>query len=265
MLYSTFFGGLDDETDFFLITPLLDYVGGNTVVVAGNTGSTDFETTSAALDRVHGNPEGVSAVDGFVLRLTLDADNSGDVTADPPAPIRPINGAAFSGSGYVTLEWTAVPDPSGIEAYEYQVTPKPDFPENFLHFKGSVKGTSVRLSQPGLVTWFWRVRTADRAGNLSAWSAISTFTLGSTGGAVSVNSVGIFPSSVVGGAPGDGSHLAQRHRAIRRPRGDAVEASAGRLHLRRVAEHAVAGLLSSHCRRCPRVRPRCNSRSPRRR
>jgi hypothetical protein len=204
LLYSTFFGGLDDETDFFLITPLLDYVGGNTVVVAGNTGSTDFETTSAALDRVHGNPEGVSAVDGFVLKLTLDPDNSGDVTADPPTPMRPINGASFSGHGYVTLEWTAVADPSGIEAYEYQVTSKPDFPDGFIHFKGSAKATHVRLSQPGLVTWYWRVRTADRAGNISAWSPISAFTLGATGGAVGVNSVGIFPSAVVGGASATG-------------------------------------------------------------
>jgi hypothetical protein len=198
---ATFFGGLDDETDSFLITPLVDHVSGNTVVVAGATESTDLEITPGALDSTHGNPEGVGAVDGHVLKLTLDADNSGDLTADPPVPIRPINGAGFSGHGYVTLEWTAVSDPSGIEAYEFQMSGKPDFPDGFIHYKGSRKATAVRISEPpGLVTWYWRVRTADRAGNLSAWSPISTFTLGATGGAVGVNSVGIFPSSVVGGA-----------------------------------------------------------------
>ena len=204
LLYSTLFGGLDDETDFFLITPLLDYVSGNTVVVAGVTGSTDLEITPGAFDSTHGNSEAVGTSDAYVLKLALDADASGDLTVDAPVAVRPINGAAFSGSGYVTLEWTTVADPSGIEAYEYQVSPKPDFPDGFLHFKGSVKATNVRLSQPGLVTWFWRVRAADRAGNLSAWSASSSFTPGSTGGAVSVNAVGIHPSSVVGGASATG-------------------------------------------------------------
>ncbi len=204
LLYSTFFGGLDGDTDVYLVTPLLDHVSGNTVVVAGVTGSTDLEITPGALDSTHGNSEAVGTPDAYVLKLALDADASGDLTVDAPIPVRPINGAAFSGSGYVTLEWTTVADPSGIEAYEYQASPKPDFPEGFLHFKGSVKATNVRLSQPGLVTWFWRVRAADRAGNLSAWSATSSFTPGSTGGAVSVNAVGIHPSSVVGGASATG-------------------------------------------------------------
>ena len=246
LLYSTFFGGLDDDTDVFLVTPLLDHVSGNTVVVAGATGSTDLEITPGALDSTHGNSEAVGTPDAYVLKLALDADASGDLTVDAPIPVRPINGAAFSGSGYVTLEWTTVADPSGIEAYEYQASPKPDFPEGFLHFKGSAKATNVRLSQPGLVTWFWRVRAADRAGNLSAWSATSSFTPGSTGGAVSVNAVGIHPSNVVGGASATGvvwlNGIAPSGGLVR----DAVEASTGRLHLRCVAQRSVAGLDSSH-------------------
>ncbi len=204
LLYSTFFGGLDDDTDAFLVTPLMDYVTGNTVLVAGATGSTDLEITPNAYDPTHGNGEAVGAVDGFVAKLALDADSSGDTTAEPPAPVRPIHGASFSGSGYITLEWTAVPDPSGIEAYEYQVSPKPDFPDGFIHYKGSRNATAVRLPNLGLVTWYWRVRTADRAGNLSAWSASSAFTLGASGGAVSVNSVGVFPANVVGGQAATG-------------------------------------------------------------
>ena len=204
LLYSTFFGGLDDDTDSFLVTPLMDYVSGNTVVVAGATGSTDLEITPNAYDPTHGNGEAVGAVDGYVLKLALDEDTSGDTTAEPPVPMRPINGASFTGSGFVTLEWTAVSDASGIEAYEYQVSPKPDFPDGFIHYKGSRNATAVRLPQVGLVTWYWRVRTADRAGNLSAWSPISTFTLGSTGGSISVNAVGIFPATVVGGQSATG-------------------------------------------------------------
>ena len=55
-----------------------------------------------------------------------------------------------------------------------------------------------------LVQWYWRVRTADRAGNLSAWSSTSTFTLGAAGGKKSVTSVGILPASVVGGDSANG-------------------------------------------------------------
>jgi hypothetical protein len=204
LLYSTFFGGLDDDTDSFWMTPLLDYISGNTVVVAGVTGSTDLETTPGVLDRIHGNPEAVGAGDGYVLKLALDADQSGDLTVDAPLPMRPINGGSFSGSGFVSLEWTSVSDASGIEAYEYQVSPKPDFPDGFIHYKGSSKTNAVRLPQVGLVTWYWRVRTADRAGNLSAWSPISTFTLGTSGGAVSVNAVLVSPPTVVGGGSATG-------------------------------------------------------------
>ena len=202
LLYSTFFGGASDDADLFRITPLIDRVGGNTVLVAGGTGSPDFPTTAGAFQTASGDPPGsVGGGDGYVMKIALDADDSGDLTVDPPALFSPANGATFGRTGFLTLQWSAVSDPSGIEAYHYPMSTRPDFPDNFLAYSGSVRGTSVVLSPPGEVTWFWRVQTADRAGNLSAWSATSTFTLGGGGSAPPVvSSVGTSPTSVIGGS-----------------------------------------------------------------
>jgi hypothetical protein len=48
------------------------------------------------------------------------------------------------------------------------------------------------------------VRTADRAGNLSAWSAVRTFTVSGTAGQPTISSIGVEPTSVIGGAQATG-------------------------------------------------------------
>jgi hypothetical protein len=205
LLYSTFFGGADADDDLFQFTPLLSYVGGNTVIVAGGTGSADFPVSAGTLQDTHGNPEAVGTPDTYVMRLALDTDASGDLSVAAPVPLSPANGSSFARNGYVVLTWSEVSDTSGVDSYEYQVSPKPDFPENFLHYKSSVSGTSARMHESlALIQWYWRVRTADRAGNLSEWSPISTFTLGAADGRKSVTSVGILPSKVVGGESATG-------------------------------------------------------------
>src|SRR6185295_2398439 len=51
-----------------------------------------------------------------------------------------------------------------------------------------------------LGTWFWRVRAADRAGNLGAWSTVNTFTIDAPNPPATLHFMGTYPSSVVGGA-----------------------------------------------------------------
>jgi len=204
LIYSTFFGGNNDDADAHRLTPLMDYVGGNTVLVAGATFSTDFPITPGALDTTHQKAETVGTEDGYALKLTLEPDNTGDLIVDAPVPVSPIDGSTSATSGYVTLEWTPVSDSSGIEAYVYQVSSKPDFPANFIQYKGSVKDTRALLTQLAEVTWYWRVRAADRAGNLSAWSAASSFGLGVAGGSLGVSSIGIDPRNVIGGSSATG-------------------------------------------------------------
>lgn len=210
ILYSTFFGGSDGDEDNFRISPQLAYVTGNTVLVAGSTASSDFPITPGVLDGTFGNPEGGTA-DGYVMRLSLDPDASGDVTVNAPALLSPLNGASTSASGLARLEWTDVLDPSGIEAYSYQVSSKPDFPAGFVQYRGSVSGTEVILPPAGIgegglaiISWFWRVQAADRAGNLSAWSTPSAFSLGVAGARPGVSFVQTYPSSVTGGNSAQG-------------------------------------------------------------
>ena len=199
VLYSTLLGGADGETDANMIPPLLAHVSGNTVMVATVVSSADMRTTVGALDPTHGGTE-----DTYVARLDLGHDAGGDVTAAPPALVAPANGAAFRGGGFVRLEWAPVNDPSGIEAYQYQLSGQPTFPPDSIHYQGSVSTTDAFLGPVASVTWYWRVRTADRAGNLSDWSPTRSFTLGSTGGRVTINSIGAFPSSVPGGSTATG-------------------------------------------------------------
>src|SRR5262249_17087592 len=102
-------------------------------------------------------------------------------------------------------------DPSGIEAYEFQVSVRADFAKDFILYRGAIPGTDVvippSVGNSGglcLCTYFWRVRTADRAGNLSAWSVARTFTVSSSTGQPTISGVAIDPSIVVGGTQATG-------------------------------------------------------------
>jgi hypothetical protein len=105
----------------------------------------------------------------------------------------------------VVFRWNEVSDPSGIEGYVYEIATRPDFAPQFTGYKGSVNSNEVILGTIAIQTpWYWRVRAADRAGNLSAWSATSTFTAGVSGGTPIANFVQIYPSTVVGGNSAQG-------------------------------------------------------------
>ena len=102
-------------------------------------------------------------------------------------------------------------DASGVEAYEFQVSVRSDFAKDFILHRGAIRGTDVvippSVGNTGglcLCTYFWRVRTADRAGNVSAWSATRTFTVSGTAGQPTISDIAIDPSTVVGGAQATG-------------------------------------------------------------
>ncbi|MFQ5973313.1 MAG: hypothetical protein ACE5Q3_13365, partial [Alphaproteobacteria bacterium] len=212
ILYASFFGGSDGEQDTFRISPLLAHAGGNTVIVAGVTDSTDFPVTTAAFDTTHNNPDRRDMPDAYVVRATLEPDASGDLTVDVPVLVSPADGAAFSGNGGLArLEWAAVSDVSGIEAYEFEMSSRSDFHPDFIQYRGSVRETHVVLPPPrtgetglALVPWHWRVRAADAAGNLSDWSLARSFSLGVAGASPSVLLVQISPGSIVGGQSATG-------------------------------------------------------------
>ncbi len=198
--YSTYIGGLyEDCGAVSTVGAKIAYLGGNTIALAGMTGSGDFETTpDAVLQTID---EATDGNNPFVAKLTMAAA-TGDAAVNAPTPISPANNSTTGGSGgVVRFGWTAVDDPSGIEGYVYEVSPKPDFPDGFVHYRGSVNSPELLLESIAINTpWFWRVRAADGAGNLSDWSPTSTFTAGVSGAATIVNFVQTYPTTVTGGS-----------------------------------------------------------------
>lgn len=208
-VYQSFFGGTVGLRDLYDISPQVKYFSGNTVIVSGQTASNDFPITPSAADPVSSNPSGVFN-EGFVTKITLDADASGDVTAAAPTLLSPPDGVTYHNGYLGRLEWTAVTDPSGVETYEFQVAARADFAKNFIGHRGGIAETEVLIPPSvgnsgglSLIPWFWRVRTADRAGNLSAWSAVRSFTISGTTGQPTVSGIGVFPpSGISSGVPG---------------------------------------------------------------
>lgn len=157
------------------------YAGGNSVLVVGETKSPDFPATPGAFDPSFApGPAGFAATrDTFITKLTVTPDASGDLTVAAPTLISPANGAATPNTTNVTLAWNSVADTSGIEAYNYQMSSRPDFPDAYVHYRGSVATNSLSLTSVAQVTWYWRIQAADRAGNLSEWSSPFSFNSGS--------------------------------------------------------------------------------------
>ena len=211
-LYQSFFGGSGGIADNFQTVPQVAYVTGNNVIVSGQTSSNDFPITATAVDPTSSNAIGGGASnEGFVTSIALDPDASGDLTASPPALVSPADAATFHNGLLGRLEWSAVTDPSGVDDYEFQVSVRADFAKDFILFRGAVPATDVIIPPSvgnsgglSLTTFFWRVRTADRAGNLSAWSPARTFTVSPTTGQPTISAIDVDPPNVTGGAQATG-------------------------------------------------------------
>jgi hypothetical protein len=202
VLYGTYLGGSynDRHAKLALVAP-------NTVVVAGWTLSGDFPVTPGAHDPVLNN-DGVGGVaggpggtqfDGFLAKLTLLPDGDGDDTVAAPTLLAPAGGSFQSTNTIINFDWSDVADPSGIDGYHIQLNQRPDFvccnDWQEVWTKNSEWIASVRFDGP----YYWRIQTADRSGNLSAWSEVRTFNAGFGVSMLSVN-----PPSVEGGNPSQG-------------------------------------------------------------
>jgi hypothetical protein len=102
------------------------------------------------------------------------------VAAAPPAPsaISPADGASVTEP--FTISWTAVSDPAGITAYNWQVSSSSTFTSVLL--QNSTNG-ATQASVSGLAngTYFWRVQAANGAFEQGAWSQPRSFTITSAG------------------------------------------------------------------------------------
>jgi len=201
VVYATYLGGAFNER--FMNLAL---VGPDTAAVSGWTNSGDFPVTPNAHDPVLnddgvGGPGGFGGVpfDGFLARLSLVPDGDGDDTAFAPPLLSPANNAPAATNTAITFDWADVSDPAGIDGYHIQINQRPDFvccnDWQEVWTTRSEHVASLRLEGP----YFWRVRTADRSGNLSDWSEVRSLNAGTTISTLTVN-----PSTVEAGRSAQG-------------------------------------------------------------
>ncbi|HEV3469705.1 MAG TPA: hypothetical protein VG148_10320 [Pyrinomonadaceae bacterium] len=202
VLYGTYLGGAfnDRHVKVALVAP-------NTTVLAGWTLSGDFPVTPGAHDGVLNNDgvggaaggPGGTQFDGFLARLTLLPDGDGDDAVAAPTLLGPADGSFQPTLTTINFDWSDVADPSGLDGYNIQLNQRSDFvccnDWQEVWTKNSDWRASVRFEGP----YYWRVRTADRSGNLSEWSEVRSFNSGAGVSTLMVN-----PPSVSGGNPSQG-------------------------------------------------------------
>src|SRR6185312_8084178 len=96
--------------------------------------------------------------------------------ATPPAPslLSPASGASVSAP--LAISWSAVTDPSGIIAYNWQVSTSSTF--STITANNSTMGpTQDTVSGLGNGTYFWRVQSVNSNFVQSAWSAARSFSM----------------------------------------------------------------------------------------
>ena len=101
-------------------------------------------------------------------------------TTPPSVPVllSPANGALQTLPA-VPLDWTdSVDATSGVQDYDAQVDSDPLFAPP-IDWSATVVPSNATTSALIDAVYFWRVRARDRAGNVSAFSAARTFSLGS--------------------------------------------------------------------------------------
>jgi hypothetical protein len=120
----------------------------------------------------------------FAIILFVSAGAPAFAAAPPaPSPISPADGAGVTEP--FTISWTAVSDPTGIVAYNWQVSSSSGFTSLLL--QNSTNG-ATQASVSGLAngTYFWRVQAVNGAFEQGAWSQPRSFTVSGAGGAPSL-------------------------------------------------------------------------------
>jgi hypothetical protein len=122
----------------------------------------------------------VEAPSGNVTRsVTITVTKPADTTPPPvPQPYVPADGLVIGCTARQTLVWLPVTDPSGVTydvQLERQITVTPGW--ELVRAWGSVADKQVVADVQCGVYYRWRVRARDGAGNVSAWSEWSTFSV----------------------------------------------------------------------------------------
>src|SRR5579884_700640 len=122
------------------------------------------------------HPAGI-ALSIFVLLLIAISPAMAAVST--PTLSSPASGASLPEP--MTISWSAVSDPSGITAYNWQVSSSSAFSNPVL--QNSTDGQTTQATVSGLAngTYFWRVQAVNNSLVQSAWSAARSFTISGAG------------------------------------------------------------------------------------
>jgi hypothetical protein len=114
----------------------------------------------------------------FVAPVGLAA-GSGMPAAPPPVAtlLAPASGAKVQVP--FAISWSAINDPGGIAAYNWQVSPSSIFSTVIL--MNSIRETQDTVSGLSNGTYFWRVQAVNRAFEQGAWSLARSFNVTGAG------------------------------------------------------------------------------------
>src|SRR5215470_333623 len=115
----------------------------------------------------------------FIIIVSFSVIGRSAVAAPPaPSPISPSDGAIVTQP--FIISWTAVSDPTGIVAYNWQVSSSSAFTSVLLQSStnGATQDTVSGLADG---TYFWRVLAVSGDFVQGAWSQPSSFTVNGTG------------------------------------------------------------------------------------
>jgi hypothetical protein len=119
---------------------------------------------------------------GLVVLLALATGGSAIAAPTVPTPLSPANSASVTLP--VTISWSAASDPSGITAYNWQVSATSTFAK--IVRQGSVTAPATQDSVSGLAagTFFWRVQAVSNDFVQGPWSATRSFSVTGAGAGV---------------------------------------------------------------------------------
>jgi len=118
----------------------------------------------------------------LILTAAMLGGFEGHLLAVPAAPtlVAPANGASIPEP--FTISWSAVSDPAGIVAYNWQVSASSTFSPVVKQNSTNANATSDTVSGLTNGTYFWRVQAVDGSFNQGAWSQPRSFTVSGVSG-----------------------------------------------------------------------------------
>ncbi|XAS66563.1 putative Ig domain-containing protein [Micrococcaceae bacterium Sec5.7] len=173
-------------------------------------------TLQASPGRIQGTPT-TAGTFSFTLRVNDSATQSATGTfsitinapAPPPAPpgtptlVSPADGASVVTP--FTISWTAVSDPVGITAYNWQVSSSSTFATTAA--VGTAPGDVTQATVNNLAngTYFWHVQAVNAGFGAGSYSAARSFTVTGTTNPPALAGFSVNPTNVTGGSPATGT------------------------------------------------------------